>query len=89
MNKNEFKLLLEKVNNQVVWKSLLTSYQKINSADYKNILCSVSGGSDSDIVIDNLSKCDVDNKIDYVFLILIWNILQLKSILIIYKKNIK
>ena len=34
---------------------------------YKKILCSVSGGSDSDILVDLCQRVDEERKIDYVF----------------------
>lgn len=34
---------------------------------YNNVLCSVSGGSDSDIVVDICSKLDPDHRISYVW----------------------
>ena len=39
----------------------------INNPKYKSILCSVSGGADSDVMIDILSKLDVEHKIIYIF----------------------
>lgn len=34
---------------------------------YDKILCTISGGSDSDVMLDICTKCDKDNKIDYVW----------------------
>lgn len=34
---------------------------------YDNIVVSISGGSDSDIMIDMFTKCDTDKKVKYVF----------------------
>lgn len=45
--------------------SLLRMNNKIES--YHNIMCSVSGGSDSDIMLDMCAKLDFDKKIKYVF----------------------
>jgi 3'-phosphoadenosine 5'-phosphosulfate sulfotransferase (PAPS reductase)/FAD synthetase len=35
--------------------------------DYKNIICSVSGGSDSDLMIDLFTRLDENNKVTFVF----------------------
>ena len=39
----------------------------INNPKYKNIMCSISGGSDSDIVLDICTKLDADKKVQYVW----------------------
>lgn len=41
--------------------------QKILKSGYKNIVCSISGGSDSDIMLDICSMVDVEKRIRYVF----------------------
>lgn len=45
--------------------ALLKQYPKLDT--HKRIVCMVSGGSDSDIMIDILTKLDKNNKIKYVF----------------------
>lgn len=35
--------------------------------EYNNIVVSISGGSDSDIMLDIATKIDIDRKIKYVF----------------------
>lgn len=67
MNINELNKLLDSCKNPVIGKSLMTTYQKINDINYNKILCSISGGSDSDILLDLCHKMDNDKKIDYVF----------------------
>lgn len=67
MNVNELNRLLDQCKNPVIGKSLMTTYQKINDINYNKILCSISGGSDSDIVLDLCHMMDNDNKIDYVY----------------------
>jgi 3'-phosphoadenosine 5'-phosphosulfate sulfotransferase (PAPS reductase)/FAD synthetase len=52
-------------NNYQAVKYLLVTNQKVQQ--YKNIAVSVSGGSDSDIMIDMFTKCDPDRKVKYVF----------------------
>lgn len=51
----------------VIGDNFIRAYSKINSPLYKKIICTVSGGYDSDIVVDICTKCDKDNKIDYVW----------------------
>lgn len=52
-------------------KSIIDSFVKafwiINNDKYKKIICTVSGGSDSDVMMDICFKCDIDKKIDYVW----------------------
>ena len=67
MNKEELNLLLDRINNPVIGKTLLTTFHKLNCCGYKKALCSISGGSDSDIVLDIVTKCDNNKIVDYVF----------------------
>lgn len=53
--------------NQVILDNLIRAWAIINSPKYKKILCSISGGSDSDIMLDIVWRCDKDNKVDYVW----------------------
>lgn len=53
--------------NETIGDNLIRAFAKINSPLYKRIICTVSGGYDSDIVIDICQKCDKDKKIEYVF----------------------
>lgn len=39
----------------------------INNPKYKSILCSISGGADSDVMLDALTKLDYKHKITYIF----------------------
>lgn len=52
--------------NSTIGNNLIKAYAKINS-EYNKIVCSVSGGADSDIMLDICTKCDVDKKIEYVW----------------------
>lgn len=60
-------ILKECPKNQTIGDNLIRAWAKINSPKYKKILCAISGGSDSDIMLDICIKCDKDNKIDYVW----------------------
>ena len=51
----------------VIFNGLIKSNQIINNPQYRNIMCSISGGSDSDIVLDICTKLDVNHKIRYVW----------------------
>ena len=46
-------------------KYLMVTNSKVGQ--YNNIAVSVSGGSDSDIMVDMFTKCDPDRKVRYVF----------------------
>lgn len=65
--KNKIFTILDELKNPVIGKAILTTYNKINDINYNKILCSVSGGSDSDIVIDLIEKVNIDKKVNYVF----------------------
>ncbi|MGO4945848.1 phosphoadenosine phosphosulfate reductase domain-containing protein [Blautia sp. Sow4_E7] len=47
--------------------NMIIANGKINSPIYKNIVCSISGGADSDIVLDICTKLDKEMKITYVW----------------------
>lgn len=53
--------------NQTIVDNIIRAYSKINTPLYKNIICSISGGSDSDIMLDILMQIDKDKKIQYVW----------------------
>lgn len=63
----ELNCLLNDIKNEAVGKAFLTTFHKLNMGEYKKVLCSISGGSDSDIIIDMVSSCDNNNIVDYVF----------------------
>ena len=67
MNKDELNNLLDKIGNPIIGKSLLTTFHKLNYCNYKKALCSISGGADSDIILDIVTKCDNNKIVDYVF----------------------
>lgn len=53
--------------NKTIGDNLVIAWSKINSPKYRKVLCAISGGSDSDIMLDICNRCDKDNKIDYVW----------------------
>lgn len=60
-------VLLNCPKNKVIGDNLLRAWSKINSSKYGKIVCSISGGSDSDIMLDICQKCDIGKKIEYVW----------------------
>ena len=60
-------LLNDCPNNKVIGESLIKAWTKINDPKYKKIFCSISGGADSDVMLDMCWRVDKDNKIEYVF----------------------
>ena len=67
MNIEELNNLLSTIKNPTIGKAILTTYHKLNNCHYKKVLCSVSGGSDSDIVLDLLTKCDNNKIVEYFY----------------------
>ena len=67
MTIEELNNLLSFIKNPTIGKAILTTYHKLNNCHYKKVLCSVSGGSDSDIVIDLVSKCDTYKIVQYFY----------------------
>lgn len=60
--------LLERCKeNMAVFDAVAKAHGVINSSKYKNIMCSISGGSDSDIMLDLLYRIDYQKKITYVW----------------------
>lgn len=53
--------------NITIAKMMIKTWAKINSPIYQKIACKISGGSDSDIMLDLVWKCDKDNKVDYIW----------------------
>ena len=57
--------VLEKIGNRTIHDSILKTRAKIDSK--RKIVCAISGGSDSDVVLDILRLVDAEKKIKYVF----------------------
>ena len=72
-NSNLFKaqsldeLLANCPENQIVGDNLVRAWSKINNPKYKKIVCSISGGADSDVMLDIVWKCDKNNIIEFVW----------------------
>ena len=55
----------EEVGNLTIFDSFVKAYPKINGK--QKIVCSISGGSDSDIMLDIIAKLDTEKKVKYIF----------------------
>lgn len=53
--------------NKTVVDNMIIAWSKLNSPLYNKICCSISGGSDSDLLIDICARCDIHHKVDYVW----------------------
>ena len=53
--------------NSTVLDNFVKAYSVINKQKYKTIFCSISGGSDSDVMMDIIYKVDVNKKVTYVW----------------------
>lgn len=53
--------------NEVIANNMIIAHSKINSPLYDSVMVSISGGADSDIVLDICAKVDRDNKCSYVW----------------------
>lgn len=60
-------ILKELPANNTIGDNIIKSWSVINRKKYQKIICSISGGSDSDIMLDICTKCDKDHKIEYVW----------------------
>ena len=67
MTIEELNNLLSAIKNPTIGKAILTTYHKLNNCNYKKVLCTISGGSDSDIVLDLLTKCDNNKIVQYFY----------------------
>ena len=63
-NYNDLNYLLSSIENEVVGKAFLTTFHKLYLGAYEKVLCSISGGSDSDILLDIIYRCDSKSIVD-------------------------
>lgn len=59
--------LIEQSPTLAIMDSFVITNNKLKNPNYENIMASISGGADSDIVLDILTKLDQDKQIQYVF----------------------
>lgn len=69
MNENEAYLweFLDINDDILIVDSFVKANSVINNPKYKTILCSISGGSDSDVMLDLISRVDLNKKVKYVW----------------------
>lgn len=65
--KNLIELIENCPENKIIIDNMVMAWARINNCNYEKIICSISGGSDSDIMLDICVRCDKDNKIEYVW----------------------
>lgn len=65
VNKAWSRILSEAPDNFVIQNALGTCFERV--LDHNRILCSVSGGGDSDVMVDMLTRCGAKDKTDFVF----------------------
>ena len=53
--------------NLAVFDAFTKADSIINNPKYNSIMCSVSGGADSDVMLDLIHKVDIDEKVKYVW----------------------
>ena len=58
---------LDKKDDLMVVDSFVKANSIINNPSYKRIFCSISGGADSDVMLDLIHKVDKDKKVKYVW----------------------
>lgn len=51
----------------IIVDSFVKANSVINSPLYETILCSISGGSDSDVMLDLISRVDINKKVKYIW----------------------
>lgn len=52
---------------KIIGDNYIRAWKIINDPKYKKVICTISGGADSDIVLDICTKCDMDKKIEFVW----------------------
>lgn len=65
--KNKTDLIKNMPKNKTIADNYLKAWYFINNPKYTNIMVSISGGSDSDIMLDICYRCDKDNKCNYIW----------------------
>lgn len=54
-------------NNKEILDSFIVTKSKLENVNYESVLVSISGGSDSDVMLDMIHKCDKDKKAEYIW----------------------
>lgn len=64
----EYLQTLSKLKSEIINMSFVKAQNIINDKTYKKVMCSISGGSDSDVILDIVHKVDESiNQIDFFF----------------------
>ena len=66
-NRTSLDVCLTLPANDIIQGNFAKTWRLINNSGYKNICVAVSGGSDSDIVVDLCTRCDPQGKCTYIF----------------------
>lgn len=53
--------------NEVIVDNIALAYSHVNSFKYDTIVCSVSGGADSDVMLDIINRVDKEKRVYYIF----------------------
>lgn len=53
--------------NEDIFNSFVVTKSKLDNPNYENIMCSISGGADSDILIDIIAKLNALDKVHFVW----------------------
>ena len=56
------------LKNFTIFDGFTKAYSVINNSKYRNMICAISGGSDSDIVLDIVYRCDISKKVRYIWI---------------------
>lgn len=59
--------VFDSINNLTIFDSMIVTKSKLQNPMYRKIVCFISGGSDSDILLDLLFRTFPQNNIQYVF----------------------
>lgn len=54
-------------SNKEIFDSFVVATSKMNNINYDNVLVAISGGSDSDIMLDIIHRCDTKKKAKYIW----------------------
>lgn len=54
-------------HHSIIGENLIRGWAKVNSPLYDREICLVSGGADSDDMLDIVWRCDLDNKVIYAW----------------------
>ena len=60
-------LLKDCPQNLAVLKMFIKTWTVVNNPSYERIACKISGGSDSDVMLDVIWRCDKESKVTYVW----------------------